>query len=72
MTMIQRMRDAVEHHCDAELARARKRLARGDDPSDVVEALSQGLVAKLLHQPTRALHEADPVQRDALAALFLA
>src|SRR5438477_9308160 len=71
---IERMRDAVEQHRDSELARARKRLARGDDPVVVMEALSLGLVAKLLHRPMRALNGAGPGREaltQAVASLFL-
>jgi glutamyl-tRNA reductase len=67
MMPIERMRDAVEQYRDNELARARKRLARGDDPLEVMETLSRGLVAKLLHHPMRALNTAPPAERDALA-----
>jgi glutamyl-tRNA reductase len=41
-----------------ELDRARKRLARGDDPDVVIEALAQGLTNKFLHGPTQLLHDA--------------
>ena len=64
---IRRLRAAAETLREIELARARKRLANGDDPLDVVEALSRGLVAKLLHRPMRALNEASAAERDALA-----
>ncbi len=41
-----------------ELDRARRRLARGDDPSVVIEALAQGITNKFLHGPTQLLHDA--------------
>ena len=41
-----------------ELERARRRLAKGDDPSLVIEALAQGITNKFLHGPTQLLHEA--------------
>ena len=41
-----------------ELDRAKRRLARGDDPSLVIEALAQGLANKFLHGPTQLLHDA--------------
>ena len=41
-----------------ELDRARKRLARGDDPDVVIEALAQGITNKFLHGPTQLLHDA--------------
>ena len=42
----------------AELERARRRLARGDDPDAVLEALAQGITNKFLHGPTQLLHDA--------------
>ena len=39
----------------AELERARRMLARGDDPDAVLEALSRGLTSKFLHAPTAML-----------------
>ena len=38
-----------------ELERARKALARGDDPNAVIEALARGIAAKFLHGPTTLL-----------------
>jgi glutamyl-tRNA reductase len=38
-----------------ELERARRMLARGDDPEAVLEALSRGLTSKFLHAPTAML-----------------
>ncbi len=40
----------------AELDRARRRLAKGDDPNVVIEALAQGITNKFLHGPTQLLH----------------
>jgi len=39
----------------AELERARRLLARGEDPQAVIEALATGLTAKFLHGPTTLL-----------------
>ncbi len=54
---------ALRAHADllrrAELERAARLLARGDDPHKVLEALSHGLTNKFLHAPTRFLNEAD-------------
>ena len=47
----------------AELERARKMLARGDDPSAVLEALSRSLTDKLIHPPTHALTSASANER---------
>ena len=64
---IRRLRAAAETLREIELARARKRLAGGDDPLEVLESLSHGLVAKLLHRPMRALNGASTADADALA-----
>ena len=41
-----------------ELERARRRLAKGDDPNAVIEALAQGITNKFLHGPTQLLQDA--------------
>ncbi len=52
----------------AELERARRMLARGDDPAAVLEALAHGLTSKFLHGPTTLLQRGHE-DRDALARL---
>jgi glutamyl-tRNA reductase len=54
----------------AELERARRMLARGDDADAVLEALSRGLTAKFLHGPQQALHQAQGDERARLADLL--
>ena len=58
-----------------ELARARRRLARGEDVEAVLDALSRGLTQKMLHGAMAELHAADGGHRaqmsDAVARLFL-
>jgi glutamyl-tRNA reductase len=54
----------------AEVERARKMLARGDDPAAVLEALSQSLTNKLIHGPTHALNCASREERDQLIDLM--
>ena len=51
----------------AEIARARKMLARGEDIDKVLEALTHGLTQKMLHGTMAELHSADPSQRVHLA-----
>jgi glutamyl-tRNA reductase len=54
----------------AELERARRMLAKGEDPEAVLEALSRGLTAKFLHGPQQALHRAQGDERARLASLL--
>jgi glutamyl-tRNA reductase len=56
--LIRDLRERGEALRQAELDRALKRLARGEDPRRVLEALSQGLTNKFLHAPTQALTDA--------------
>jgi glutamyl-tRNA reductase len=51
----------------AEIARARKLLAKGADVDTVLEALSRGLTQKMLHGALAELHAADGEQRLQLA-----
>ncbi len=72
--VIRRLRESAEELRMHELERARKMLARGDDPAAVMEALSQALTNKLMHAPTEALHhpEADGgAVRDLVERLYL-
>lgn len=57
--VIRALREHAEHLRQAELARAQRMLARGEDPQAVLEALSNGLTNKLLHGPTQFLNRAD-------------
>jgi glutamyl-tRNA reductase len=57
----------------SELDRARKLLARGDDPSAVLEHLAQALTSKFLHAPISALHQSagdDEAARERLLSLI--
>jgi glutamyl-tRNA reductase len=51
----------------AEIARARKLLARGEDVDTVLDALSRGLTQKMLHGTLAELHASDGEQRVQLA-----
>ncbi len=64
---IRELRSRAEHFRQIELARARKRLARGEDPARVLEALSLGLANKFLHHPMQALQSANDEERELLA-----
>ncbi|NBT11124.1 MAG: glutamyl-tRNA reductase [Betaproteobacteria bacterium] len=65
--LIQALNRRAEEWCEAELARARRRLAKGDDPMVVMEALSQAIAQKMLHGAFAELHASDGPQREALA-----
>jgi glutamyl-tRNA reductase len=51
----------------AEIARARKLLARGADVNVVLDALARGLTQKMLHGTLAELHGADQAERQQLA-----
>jgi glutamyl-tRNA reductase len=50
----------------AELERARKALARGESPEQVLEQLAHGLTQKYLHGPVSALNQSDAQSREQL------
>jgi len=56
--MIRQLHARGEALKQAELERARRMLARGDDPAEVLEALASGLTSKFLHGPTTMLQRA--------------
>lgn len=68
--VIQDLQENTEYLRQLELDRARKMLARGDDIDAVLEALSKGIMAKLLHGPQQALQQASGDERARLAALL--
>jgi glutamyl-tRNA reductase len=66
--LIQAIHAQADDWRSAELQRARKALAKGDDPMAVLEALSQGLTQKMLHGTMAELQRGgDNAQRQALA-----
>jgi glutamyl-tRNA reductase len=73
--LIQALQNQAEAWRGAEIARARKLLAKGGSVDDAMEALARGLTQKLMHGALAELHNADPVQRaamaDAVSRLFL-
>ena len=73
--LIQQLNAQADEWRALELARARKRLAKGDDVEAVLEALSRGLTQKMLHGALAELHGADPAHREqttqAIERLFL-
>lgn len=68
--VIQDLRESGEAMRVAELERARRLLARGEDADAVLEALSKGLTAKFLHGSQQALSSAQGDERARLAALL--
>jgi len=67
--VIRSLRDHGERLRRHELDKAHRALARGDDPRQVLEALSRGLLNKLLHDPSHALNSAGESEREQLARL---
>ena len=66
--VIQQLRAKADHYRQAELERASKLLARGEDPAKVLDMLANGLTNKFLHHPMAALNRATGADREALAA----
>ncbi|MDD0816350.1 glutamyl-tRNA reductase [Curvibacter sp. HBC28] len=62
--LIQQLNQQAEAWREAELARARKLLARGDDPEVVLQALAKGLTQKMLHGAMAELHAGDAHSRE--------
>ncbi|QJR09305.1 Glutamyl-tRNA reductase [Usitatibacter rugosus] len=56
--VIVQLRSKAEQYRSTELAKAKARLARGEDVNAVLESLAQGLANKFLHHPTQALARA--------------
>ena len=61
------LRRRADSYRESELARARARLAKGEDPDAVLEAFARGLANKFLHHPMQALSHAAEGDRDGLA-----
>ena len=73
--LIQQLNAQADEWRALELARARKRLAKGEDIEAVLEALSRGLTKKMLHGAMAELRAGDAAQRgqaqQAVARMFL-
>ena len=67
---IRALRDQAERARRHEVERALRRLAKGEQPGAVLEALSQALTNKLMHGPTSALHHAGEPDHDMLVRLL--
>ncbi len=64
------LRDRAERMRRHELDKAHRMLARGDDPAQVLEAMSRALMNKYLHDPSHALNQASSEERDELTRLI--
>ena len=60
------LRRRVDRYREIELARARGRLAKGEDPAAVLESLARGLANKFLHHPSQSLTRAGAAERERL------
>ena len=73
--LIRALNQQAEDWRSAELARARRLLARGDNIDAVLDTLTRGLTAKLMHGALTELRSADEEHRDhvadTVARLFL-
>lgn len=58
VSTIRAFREAAEEHQKAELEKARRMLARGDDPAKVLEQLAHNLTNKLIHSPSAQIRQA--------------
>ena len=67
---IRQLRARAEQYRVTELERAQRLLARGENPAQVIDALSRGLMNKFMHHPTRALHDVDTGERAELIRLL--
>jgi glutamyl-tRNA reductase len=65
--LIQALNAQADDWRSAEISRARKLLARGEDIESVLDALSRGLTQKMLHGAMAELHAADAEHRAQLA-----
>ncbi|RZI91870.1 MAG: glutamyl-tRNA reductase [Variovorax sp.] len=65
--LIQQLHAQADDWRTAELARARKLLAKGEDIDAVLEALSRGLTQKMLHGAMAELHAGDAAAREQTA-----
>jgi glutamyl-tRNA reductase len=68
--VLRALRDHAERLRRHELEKAHKLLAKGDDPQEVLEAMSRALMNKYLHDPSHTLNNADQDEREHLARLL--
>ena len=64
--VIQHLRGRADQYRKGELDRAKRMLAKGEDPAKVIEQLALGLTNKFLHHPLAALNRTHGPEREAL------
>lgn len=73
--LIQQLNAQTDEWRAAEISRAKRLLAKGEDVDAVLEALSRGLTQKMMHGTLSALHKGTPEERahtvDTVSRLFL-
>ena len=71
---IRQLRETTAAVCEAELKRAQRRLARGEDPQKVMALLARAIANKFTHAPSDALkkasHDGDAQLLDSARRLF--
>ena len=67
---IRALRDQAEQTRLAELEKAQKLLAKGEDPAAVIEMLSSALTNKFLHGPSHALNHSNGHEHEQLENLL--
>ncbi len=70
VTTIRALRDQAEHYRKAEVEKASKLIAKGEDPQAVLEAMSNALTNKMLHGPSHALNNTHGEAREQLEELI--
>ena len=65
--VIQQLRGKADQYRRVELDRAKRMLAKGDDPAKVIEHLALALTNKFLHHPLAALNRTHGTEREALS-----
>ncbi len=63
------LRERITRLGEEPLAKARKRLSRGDDPMEVLEGFHKAICARIAHQPSVRLREAGAADRTDILAL---
>jgi len=67
--LIQQLRAKADDYRSAEVARAQRLLANGEDPSKVLEILAYALTNKLLHHPLKSLKECSGEKRASVSGV---